>query len=362
MKKYYFLFFCIAFAVSVCKLHAMDSHDLDRENTGFFEEAVNSDIYLLEQITRDEQKTLVSLFDFNRSDQIVDTQEQDSQEAFERKVCDCKKEIHRLQHSVDRINQKWHSNFEVPSFYFETELERCGRQLFGNRLFELLGLSRENIPIGPYGKHEINDKVRVSYINGILNTRALMLEALCLISNSHGDVIVHNIFRPTLGWTKDVLEAIVIKTSYMVAGHISKYAVELVRLWRSLIQDMGGVDGGGVIIHYAHSLGGTDTDRARDLLSEKEQKMIRVVTFGSPTLIKKGGFQKVVNICSSCDGIPAFDVLGHIRNYSDEDSNIYVKTAKKAPVWPCDHVLSGSSYGLVLEEMGKAFQEEFNNR
>jgi hypothetical protein len=204
-----------------------------------------------------------------------------------------------------------------------------------------MGHSYERTEVSHYGERLVNDKVRVTFINGILTTRDDMLSNLELISESHGGVKVHYIFRPTEGWTWDISRAIMVKLAFKL-GFRSMHAHLLAAQWRSLIHEMGGVNGGGTIIHYAHSLGGAETARARDLLTLEEQKMIRVITFGSATLIPNGGFQKVVNIISINDAVHYFDPVGHFRNYFDPNCNVQFHGDFFIlwDGWPRDHFLS----------------------
>jgi hypothetical protein len=133
-------------------------------------------------------------------------------------------------------------------------------------------------------------------------------------------------------------------------------------MWKELIEEMGGVEGGGVIIHYAHSLGGSETDRARELLSPEEQKMIRVVTFGSSTLLRSGGFHSVVNHVSVNDGVCSFilEPFGHVRNYFDSNTNVrFHGSFLRAPYWPTDHLLNGVTYNPILLDLGDKFLKEF---
>lgn len=327
------------------------------ERSDFLNQEVTNDLHLLEQITHDEGDSIASLLREAGEDTALN--KDFTSEEVETETRKYEERVKKFQKSVEHINEKWDTAFPVP-LSAHPESEEFGREFFGDTIYEFLGLTEESKPIGPYGEREICDKVRVSYINGILNTRDMMIESLRFISESHGGVLVHSVFRPTLGWTQDVLQGLKIKLTY-IFGYYSQYAECLANLWRSLIKEMGGVDGGGVIVHYAHSLGGTDTDRARDLLSEEEQRLIRVITFGSATMVRKVNFQHVINIKSSCDGIPGLDMSGYWENFHDEEFNVCVRTAEDAPVWPFDHLLTGATYGPILESMGHEFQKEFIN-
>lgn len=243
----------------------------------------------------------------------------------------------------------------------EETFEDFKKEFFGDISRLLMGMHDIDAEMEVYGERELSDNVRVTYINGILNREKEMLESLRMISDTHGGVRVYSVFRPTQGWTVDIIQAIMIKTLFNV-GFRSHQAKMLAEMWKELIAEMGGVDGGGTIVHYAHSLGGSDTDRARSLLTPEEQRMIRVITFGSPTLMRNEGYQSVINIASKHDGVPYLDVLGQIRNYFDPNANVCFVTSKKgwAQTWRiCDHLFDGETYKPILEQFGEKFLREF---
>jgi hypothetical protein len=269
--------------------------------------------------------------------------------------------FHYLQLSAHQTRMQWNAELKLPPFICKA-LERISKTLLGESTYLLMGPHFEAMHVDCYGEREINEKVRVTFINGILNTHGTMLQLLDIISESHGGVKVHYVFRPTEGWTWDILRGIMVRTTFTL-GFRSQHAHLLAKMWRELIQEIGGVGGGGIIVHYAHSLGGSETDRARELLSPEEQKMIRVVTFGSSTLVRNVGFQSVINIVSVNDGVSSFflEPLGHIRNYFDPNSNVHLYGSFfNAPYWPADHLLNGSTYKTILQDLGKQFLAEFD--
>ncbi len=150
----------------------------------------------------------------------------------------------------------------------------------------------------------MGNHVRITYINGMLNCPEEVIEYLHNLSIMHGGANVHYIYRESNGFFKDVLKAGLIK-----GGYVSDHAKELAAMWKEMIEEMGGINGGGTIIHYAHSLGAADTYVAGGLLSESERLMIKVYTFGSPQIIPPEYFGHVVNYISRWDGVSP---LGHI--------------------------------------------------
>lgn len=225
--------------------------------------------------------------------------------------------------------------------------------LFGRDFLQFAGYYQGTTSSGTFkAGQEMHDKVRVSLINGILNVSADIEAILTKISTTHGDVSVHYVFRPTEGWIRDTWNCTFIKF-----GYVSEPARLLAQLWKELIRDMGGPDGGGTIVHYAHSIGATDTYAAKDLLSAEELRMIHVVTLGSPSLIPDtAGFGNVANYASRRDGVCLFDPVGYIKGITDNDSNVYFCGPFLGMP---EHAVSASSYSDVIDRLGENFVEKY---
>lgn len=224
-----------------------------------------------------------------------------------------------------------------------------GHQLIGPKIFDLIGLCIADPEAGVYGNGEISDKIRVTHVNGIQNTPLDAIAAVEVISRLHGDVNIHYTYRPTAGWTWDFINA-----SFVKMGFISPTAECLARQWKALIQEMGGVEGGGLIIHYAHSLGGAESECASRLLSPEERAMIRIITFGTPSLIADEGFKGVTHYVARLDPVSLFDPIPYVQAFFKESAIIFVGSYWGIPV--LDHLLVSRAYLEVLEELGKKFQ------
>lgn len=233
--------------------------------------------------------------------------------------------------------------------YIRDDIEDMGHKLVGAAFLRMVGYYSQPPETGVYGSGEINDKIRVTLVNGILNIRHDFMESVKMVSETHGGVNVHYIFRPTEGWAWDVIKCTLVK-----CGLVSIQARQLADTWKKLIQEMGGTQGGGIIIHYAHSIGGTDTYIAKHLLTPEEQKMIRVVTFGSATMIPNTGFQSVINYVSRRDGVTLFDPLTRLMGLFEDNSNIiYVGTHLGIPL--VDHLFDAHTYRSIMEALGQEF-------
>jgi hypothetical protein len=88
----------------------------------------------------------------------------------------------------------------------------------------------------------------------------------------------------------------------------------------------------------------------------EERKMIRMSTFGSPTLLSEGICGQVDNYVSTKDGVPILDFPRYFRG----GTNIHFVPSEYPGAFPfTDHYFTGKTYGRVVEELGHKFQEEF---
>ena len=205
---------------------------------------------------------------------------------------------------------------------------------------------------------EVNNSVRVTLINGILNNRQDMEENLEKFHSSHGGVSIHYVFRSSEGWTRDLFDC-----GFVKMGLVSTQASLLADLWKSLIVEMGGPDNGGVIIHYAHSIGASDTWTAKSLLTVEEQKMIHIVTIGSPSMVPSDiGFASAVNYVSKYDGVSILmDPIGCMNGWLS-GGHIQLLDSDGIPMF--DHTLNSTAYSETIEKLGAQFVKtygQFNN-
>lgn len=212
---------------------------------------------------------------------------------------------------------------------------------------------REFHTTGKIGRGELGKKVRITYINGMLNGSYEVLGYLSDLSEMHGGANIHYVFRESNGFIKDVIKAILIK-----GGYVTDHAKELAALWKAMIAEMGGVDGGGTIIHYAHSLGAADTYVASTLLSKKERKMIKVSTFGSPQIIPPGIFGEIYNYISRWDGVPPLGPTRYIEALLFEEPHvIFIKSNEGFPMQ--DHLICSNTYNKIMLELASKITETF---
>lgn len=236
----------------------------------------------------------------------------------------------------------------------QNDFENFAQYVLGPIIFRISGYYTHPAHIGVHGHGEVSDKVRVTLINGILNYPHDQKKHLELFSRLHGGVNIHHVFRACEGWSRDMFCCTATKL-----GFISEEARTLAAKWREMIEQMGGLGNGGLIIHYAHSIGGTETDNAKNLMTPEELRMIRVYTIASPTIIHNGkGFENVMNYVSKRDGVCYLDPIDYFSGLFKTESNIvYLDTFLGVPI--IDHLITNDSYRTVIEQLGQKFVDEY---
>lgn len=225
--------------------------------------------------------------------------------------------------------------------------------IFPKLFLQLCGFYKEEPETSVFGNQELSEYVRITFINGVANVYEDNMASVRLISETHGDVNVHYVFRPTEGWTQDIYNSTLAKL-----GFISPYAFELAKMWKRLIQEMGGHENGGIIMHYAHSIGGTDSLIAKSLLTPEEAKVIHVHTIGSPTLISPEGFANAENYVGVRDAIPYWDPINYWgAALRPVDHIIFIGDWKGYPFF--EHALTEEVYQNLIRELGQRFLKNF---
>ncbi len=258
-----------------------------------------------------------------------------------------------------QANFEWTETFFLFSIHDLEQIEsRISNLYFSFRqhpLYRISGLECYPAKVGVYGKGEIHDKVRITFANGILNLPEDQQTNLDILSKLHGYTNIHYIFRPYEGWSRDMIRCLAAKFRF-----ISSQAQLIGDVWKKLIHEMGGIHGGGKIIHYAHSIGGTETNNAKKLSTPEQLKMITVYTVGSPTMVRNKDFKKVVNYVSKRDGVCYLDPIDYFRGlWNPASCNIvYLDTWSGIPL--VDHLLWNPSYYDAIEKLGQEFVKTYS--
>lgn len=243
--------------------------------------------------------------------------------------------------------------------HIKEEWNHLAHTSLGSGYLQFLGYYEDPHEVGctSFGK-EIGDKVRVTFLNGILNIREDLEKTLRLFSKTHGDTVIHYVYHPTEGFSKDMISAL-----FSRFGYSATWAKLLAEKWKEMIEEMGGVNGGGTVVHYSHSIGSADTMAAKHLLTPEEQRMIHVVTLGSPVMIpNNSGFGKVVNYASKRDGVCMVgDPLGYIKGLTTDQYNVELAGS----FWGVpfvEHTLFTDAYLEIIRDLGTQFVSTFGQK
>lgn len=219
------------------------------------------------------------------------------------------------------------------------------------------GLADQPFDQGVYGIGEISPHVRVTVINGIMNDVESCMKTLDTLSAAHGGVNVHYVYWNSEGWTADIYKGFYSK----IFGYLSVPARELANLWRRLIEEMGGVEGPGVIYHYAHSIGANETLLAAKLLTAEEKSKLHIVTLGPATIISPVGFASAINYISRRDAVSFLDPWNFYLAHQGSLPHAVV-VGEFESIHPIleHHLLTGNYLRLLLEH-GRQFIERYRS-
>ena len=266
-----------------------------------------------------------------------------------------------MYNQITNTLSSWHDYLSFEAF-LEKDSYEILKDIFGENMHILLGICESKGSWGIFNPGvQINPKVKLTAINGILNLKGNLEATIDQISQAHGNNQIYYVYRPTEGWTRDIYGCVFAKM-----GFVSPSAQALADLWRRLIKDMGGANGGGTIVHYAHSIGSTDTLVAGTLLTPEERAMIHVVAIGSPSLYPHDtGFKSIKIIASVRDFVAFIGLVGDPIRYAnavyDQDNHIqFVGTHWGIPI--IDHLLSFDAYREIIENLGEEFLHTYGEK
>ena len=250
------------------------------------------------------------------------------------------------------ITDYWNMGYDIIDAQRQN-LEELAQGLFGEENLFLMGHYPQKHEVAVYGKGEISSHIRITGINGILNHKDDWMAFTRLISESHGNINVHSVFWPSEGWSNDISRAALIK-----AGTITDISKSLAILWRQMIEEMGGIEGPGTIIHYAHSIGSVETYNAKLLMTPKECAKIKVITLGTPYLYPNKDFQSVTHYVSYRDGVTILDLITYIEAIHLSHDHIIFIGDPYAGIPLIDHFVCFGTYYDQILQLGRQFVEE----
>ena len=201
------------------------------------------------------------------------------------------------------------------------------------------------------GFGEVSPKVRLTYVNGMRTSSTEACAHATRISELHGNTNAHYTYNASHGGPLDLLECVMGK-----AG-ISHHPVRLLKKnWLERIDEMGGVKGGGKIIHSADSQGAIITHCALGLLNSDQKRMIHVTTFGGAHMISNKDCGGAVNYVSCRDIVPFITASSGMLN-SDTDVQFVGKLFEGAPF--IDHGFMNKNYQESLQGTALDFVDKY---
>lgn len=206
---------------------------------------------------------------------------------------------------------------------------------------------------GVFGHYELDPKIRVMTINGILNNRSESDAMARLVSGHLGGARVHYCYNSSHGLVLDVFECLAQKLG--IPTHSVAKAVEAIQ---EQIKEVGGVGSGGKVYIFAHSQGGLIAKCAFEKLSAEEKQMVHINTFGSASLHndRELGYSK--NYVNTTDCVTCFDPFRYLKGRFSNNTNVQFLKSNKL----FDHSFDCHNYQFALKiECDKIFSEQEKN-
>lgn len=237
--------------------------------------------------------------------------------------------------------------FSSEADYFKDSLG----QLVGSSVLLMSGYEPESSSVGVIGKGEVNNGVRITFLNGILTSLGGMVAQSRMISETHGHTNVHYVHRATEGWSFDIIRSSLTKGF----GYRSPQAYLLAETWKRLLREMEDNGEKGLIIHYTHSIGAADSIQARSMLSAEDGQRIRVQALGPATMVDDEHFESATNYISARDGVCLLDPVGIIQAVLNDKDNVIFLGSPLSGAPFIDHLFTSDTYREVWQRLGEEF-------
>jgi RHS repeat-associated protein len=196
------------------------------------------------------------------------------------------------------------------------------------------------------GFSETRPQFRYTYANGMMNSPSDARETSKLIAKAYGGVNVSYSYNASAGILVDSLEV-----RLQMMEYCNKPVKLLAQNFRQCISEMGGVDGGGTIIHTCHSQGAIITHLALGLLTPEERQMIETHSFGGAAMICRNECRKAYNYVSTSDPVPKLSsAVRFTQNYGfgNKDYNLEVLPSKRC----LEHSIDCTTYQNKMNSIG----------
>ena len=194
-------------------------------------------------------------------------------------------------------------------------------------------------------KPELYSNVRLIYNCGMMTSKQKQIQQAEKVSEFF-NTNVHIMHNPCNGFPKAIGKSI-----GLGLGFETKSVKETVKLVRQKIEELGGVNGGGLVVLLGYSQAGMVNYRSMQQLTPEERKMIKVITLGSQKIIPREGLADAINYANSLDLIP---LIGNFSDYCkgriSNNSNLVIIKNKSSPLWQHDFFDPGYQKSIKVKE------------
>ena len=192
-----------------------------------------------------------------------------------------------------------------------------------------------------------NPKVRVNFINGILESKEKSENNAKIVSNALGGAKVHGVYNASQG-VHDIVEA-----GLGQLGVVTEPVDRLHESWNAFF-DQEGLDSDAILVQVCHSQGATHTRNALIGYDEEKRKRIHVIAVAPASYISNDLCGKVVHLVSNRDIVPLIHLKGARRC---PETTVILERQKDTS--PLDHHLRETTYTQGLHEQLAEYQHHF---
>jgi len=248
--------------------------------------------------------------------------------------------------TIEYLGRNW-----VPIPYVKDGIAAAGHLLAGRSFKNYVPNYMKHSFNGCIGRGEV-EGVRVVISNGIMTSQSEMLDRAQELSYQLGGINVHFTYNQSRGVILDLLECLCQRVG------ISTNSAELMKVnLYQVANDLGGPNGGGVIMGEFHSQAGLVLNNIKNSLKEIKG-MMEVTTLGSPVAALEADFAKAKNYVSGYDIVSwACAPVSCLEGKYSTNSNVHILPSKSTP-WG-EHHFDGENYSRVHSLFAKDINKRF---
>jgi len=224
-------------------------------------------------------------------------------------------------------------------------VEITGRLMSGRGLNTYEWSCRHHSSFDDLGLPELADNLRIVLNGGIWTSKSEMKRRAEIESEKRGGVNVHYYYNSTHGLVYDLMES-----ACQLVGIPTATQESFNEYMRGMVEQVGGVNGGGRVELLSHSQGGIMTSNLKEKggLSPDQCKKIHVATFGSAKFVNNDDFGSAVNYVSKRDSIPLVNHFNYLSARIKPRSDVIFLNSSEIPL--TDHAWENKAYQKGLAD------------